>query len=114
MKSDNQHIDDFFRTKEQAFMPDAGNLSAHWQQLKTMRATQLLTNFFNQLDKEEQVFTVNTEQVSVLVAGEGTRLNIPANCFSNKNGIVKGTVQITLQEYYTYPDIIAARLNTAS
>ena len=114
MKSDNQHIDDFFRNKEQAFIPDPSHQTKHWQQLKAMRAIQLLKDFYARLEKEKQVFTVNTDQPIVLVAKEGTRLHIPANCFSNKNGIIKGQVQITLQEFYKYPDMIAARLATTS
>ena len=114
MKSDNQHIDDFFRNKEQAFIPDPSHHTKHWQQLKAMRAIQLLKDFYARLEKEKQVFTVNTDQPTVLVAKEGTRLHIPADCFSNKNGIIQGQVQITLQEFYKYPDMIAARLATTS
>jgi hypothetical protein len=35
MLSDNQHIDDFFRKKEEAFAPDNLFVEAHWQQFKT-------------------------------------------------------------------------------
>lgn len=35
MLSDNQHIDDFFRKKEEAFAPDNLPVEANWQQFKT-------------------------------------------------------------------------------
>ncbi|AEW03551.1 hypothetical protein A4D02_19640 [Niastella koreensis] len=35
MLSDNQHIDDFFRQKEEAFSPDNLPVEANWQQFKT-------------------------------------------------------------------------------
>jgi hypothetical protein len=35
MLSDNQHIDDFFRKKEEAFAPDNQLAATHWQQFKT-------------------------------------------------------------------------------
>jgi hypothetical protein len=35
MLSDKQHIDDFFRKKEEAFMPDDQHLAAHWQQMQS-------------------------------------------------------------------------------
>lgn len=35
MLSDNQHIDDFFRKKEEAFAPDNFPVATHWQQFKT-------------------------------------------------------------------------------
>jgi hypothetical protein len=114
MQSDNQHIDDFFRAKEQAFIPDASHIQTHWQQLKAMQVKQLLQDFYTQLDKEEQLFTVQAEQDEVVVGKEGTRLRIPPYCFQNKNGFVEGPVQIHLQEFYTYTDMIAGRLSTRS
>lgn len=35
MLSDKQHIDDFFRKKEEAFMPDDQHLAANWQQMQS-------------------------------------------------------------------------------
>lgn len=35
MLSEKQHIDDFFRKKEEAFAPDNHLIDAHWQQMKT-------------------------------------------------------------------------------
>ena len=37
MLSDNQHIDDFFRKKEDAFVPDNQLATTHWQQFKVPR-----------------------------------------------------------------------------
>lgn len=38
MQSDKQHIDDFFRQKEEAFTPDEQHATAHWQQLQKQLA----------------------------------------------------------------------------
>lgn len=38
MQSDKQHIDDFFRRKEEAFTPDEQNATAHWQQMQKQLA----------------------------------------------------------------------------
>lgn len=38
MQSDKQHIDDFFRQKEEAFTPDEQHATAHWQQMQKQLA----------------------------------------------------------------------------
>lgn len=38
MQSDKQHIDDFFRRKEEAFTPDEQYATAHWQQMQKQLA----------------------------------------------------------------------------
>ena len=38
MQSEKQHIDDFFRRKEEAFTPDEQNATAHWQQMQKLLA----------------------------------------------------------------------------
>ena len=38
MQSEKQHIDDFFRRKEEAFTPDEQNATAHWQQMQKQLA----------------------------------------------------------------------------
>lgn len=38
MQSDKQHIDDFFRQKEEAFTPDEQYATAHWQQMQKQLA----------------------------------------------------------------------------
>src|SRR5689334_6776041 len=38
MQSDKQHIDDFFRQKEEAFTPDEQHATAHWQQMQQQLA----------------------------------------------------------------------------
>lgn len=71
--------------------------------------------FYHSLDKPGTVFQVDVSQENVLTGQEGTRLTIPARAFANKKGnTVEGTVTIVLREYYTYDDIIAAKLSTTS
>jgi hypothetical protein len=114
MQSDHPHIDDFFRQKADAFVPDTSNLTIQLQQMKTAFARHLLQQFYSQLEKETQEFVIAANQDHVLVTSAGTRLHIPANCFTGKTGITKGNINIQLQEFYHYPDIITARLNTTS
>jgi hypothetical protein len=113
-QSDHPHIDDLFRQKEDAFMPDTSNLPVQLQQMKTIFARHLLQQFYSQLEKETQAFVIAANQDHVLVTPEGARLHIPANCFTGKTGIVKGNINIQLQEFYDYPDMVAARLSTTS
>lgn len=76
---------------------------------------QLLSTFYQQLQKEGQHFTIDVNKDTVLTAREGTRLSIPAYAFANKRGQIKqGTIQIVLREYYTYEDIVSAKITTTS
>ena len=77
-------------------------------------AQALLNAFYAELKKEAQTFYVQTERDTVLIAREGTRLEIPANSLISKLGPVKGRVKIVMHEYYKNEDIITAKLNTIS
>ncbi len=67
------------------------------------------------LDKPVNRFNIPPDQDTVLIGKEGTRLVIPAFAFANKKGVVSNDViTIVLREYYTYDDIIAAKLSTTS
>ncbi len=58
---------------------------------------------------------IRSNRDTTLLAKEGTRLIIPANAFVTTAGLVKtGTVKIILTEFYTYDDIVAAKLSTTS
>lgn len=78
-------------------------------------AMQQLNAFYKQLEKAGQLFVIDANKDTTLVAREGTRLTIPAQAFANKKGVIKeGIVTIVLREYYTYEDILAAKLTTTS
>jgi hypothetical protein len=75
---------------------------------------ELLQQFYKQLEKEEQVFYINPNRDTTLIAKEGTRLFVPANTLLTKARPAKGQVKIILREFYRYEDIIAAKLATTS
>lgn len=71
--------------------------------------------FYSQFDKPANVYLVDVSQESILNGKEGTRLTIPAFAFSGKKGLIKdGLVTIVLREYYSYEDILSAKLSTTS
>jgi hypothetical protein len=79
-------------------------------------AMQQLNAFYKQLEKEGQQFVIDVNKDTILTGKEGTRLSIPAKAFSFKNGspIQTGDITIVLREYYSYEDILAAKLSTTS
>jgi hypothetical protein len=68
-----------------------------------------LDEFFSQLRKPEQHFSINNQRDTLLNGIEGTALFIPAGTFDSKE-----RVQLTLTEYYSYADIITHQLSTCS
>lgn len=71
--------------------------------------------FYKALQKPNNVFTVDVEQEAVLNGREGTRLIIPPHSFATSTGILKNQlVTVVLEEYYTYEDMLAAKLTTTS
>ncbi|NII23483.1 hypothetical protein HB364_00220 [Pseudoflavitalea sp. X16] len=79
-------------------------------------AMQQLNSFYKQLEKEGQQFVIDINKDTILTGKEGTRLSVPAQAFSFKNGspIQAGNITIVLREYYSYEDILAAKLSTTS
>lgn len=78
-------------------------------------ASAQINEFYSQLDKQANVYVVDVSQESVVSGKEGTRLTIPPFAFAGKKGLIKeGLVTIVLKEYYTYEDIVAAKLTTTS
>jgi hypothetical protein len=81
----------------------------------TATAVQRLAAFYKALQKPAQQFVINTSSDTTIIGRDGTRLTIPAQAFgTHKKPLVNGNVQITLYEYYSYEDILAARLTTTS
>lgn len=77
-------------------------------------ALQLLQTFYNRLQKQPQTFTIAPNRDTILTAAEGTQLSIPAHAFISNKGNVTGKVFITVEEFYRYADMVAARLTTSS
>lgn len=74
-----------------------------------------INDFYRQLEKQANIWLVDVSQESVVTGKEGTRLIIPPFAFAGKKGIIKeGAITIVLKEYYSYEDIVAAKLSTTS
>lgn len=83
--------------------------------LTPTQAAEKIRQFYRELDKPVQRFTYNVDRETIITGKEGTRLIIPANAFANRRGVIKNeVVTIILREYYTYDDMIAAKLTTTS
>ncbi len=68
-----------------------------------------LDDFFKQLEKAEQGFSIDPKRDTVIRGKDGTALLIPANTFAGKE-----PVTIILKEYYSYEDIVTNKLSTLS
>lgn len=83
--------------------------------VKKPSAARLLAEFYQTFEKKAQEFSIQANRDTTLSGKEGTKLAIAANSFANKAGVIRnGTIRIVLTEYYTYDDIVAAKLNTTS
>lgn len=105
-----------FLAKEEEVRPTADSILEQ-PQVKTdaANAAAQINAFYRQFDKPANVFLIDVSQESVLNGKEGTRLTIPPFAFSGKKGLIKdGLVTIVLREYYSYEDILSARLSTTS
>jgi hypothetical protein len=68
-----------------------------------------LDKFFKQLEKPVQEFVIDNQKDTVITGEDGTALLIPAYTFSGK-----GSVIISMREFYSYEDIITNKLSTCS
>ena len=76
-------------------------------------AAQQLEAFYKALRKPAQEFVINASKDTTIIGQEGTRITIPGLAFATrKKGTANGNIQIVLREYYTYEDILAAKLTT--
>lgn len=69
----------------------------------------LLGNFFQQLEKPAQEFTISNKTDTIIHGRDGTALLVPANSFAGGNEVV-----ITIREFYSYEDIVTNKLSTLS
>ncbi|WP_276485075.1 hypothetical protein [Paraflavitalea pollutisoli] len=78
-------------------------------------AAEQINAFYKTMAKPATVFTVDVEKETVLNGREGTRLIIPPHSFATNTGMLKNQlVTLVLEEYYTYEDMLAAKLTTTS
>ncbi|HEV7782028.1 MAG TPA: hypothetical protein VGO58_12230 [Chitinophagaceae bacterium] len=75
----------------------------------------IFTNFYNELKKPAQEFVINTRQDTTILCTEGSSIFIPAGAFQTIAGLaITGTVRISIQEFYSFADIISNKLSTTS
>lgn len=69
----------------------------------------------SKLTKKPQTFSLKTSNDTIIRCIEGTRIKISANSFETEKGTdVKGSVLLSVTEYYKLSDILLARLSTTS
>ncbi|MDF2187652.1 hypothetical protein [Paraflavitalea sp. CAU 1676] len=83
--------------------------------LTPAQAREKLNQFYKQIDKPAQRYNYHVSQEATITGQQGTRLIIPANAFANRKGEIRNEiVTIVLKEYYSYDDMIAAKLSTTA
>jgi hypothetical protein len=74
-----------------------------------------VSSFYNQLAKPAQQFEIDAATGGTITCAEGSTFVIPPYAFSNSDGkILTGKVQLLIEEFYKYSDMVAANVNTVS
>ncbi|HNR08793.1 MAG TPA: energy transducer TonB [Saprospiraceae bacterium] len=73
-------------------------------------------DFYKQLEKRPQVFSINNSKDTLLSCLEGTTVRIRSNTFVSilTGKPISGNIKITVTEYYKLSDILLANLTTTS
>jgi hypothetical protein len=75
----------------------------------------IYNNFYNELKKPAQVFMINNRYDTAIACKEGSRLFIPAGSFQlTGGGTITSDVKLSIQEFYSFADIISNKLGTTS
>ena len=77
---------------------------------KEMASNLLMSNFYDELQKPAQEFTIDNRFDTTLICNEGTVLKIPAAAFEKTTE----KISIEVKEYYSYADMVLNKLNTTS
>jgi hypothetical protein len=76
---------------------------------------EIFDRFYSDLKKRPNEFSVDIKRDTTLYCHEGTTLFIPANSFESVSGIAINTnVDVLVQEFYSFADIIGNKLTTGS
>jgi|GEM_PF-1257039 len=109
------------RTREQTILYERPNIKTTQEDVSSssilISSSPLaqVNAFYQQLQKPGEQFVIEVDRDTILTGKEGTRLTVPAFAFVGKRGLIKeGLVTIELREYYTYDDILAAKLSTTA
>jgi hypothetical protein len=72
-------------------------------------------HFYSDLKKRPNEFSIDIKRDTLLYCQEGTSLFIPANSFETVSGLAISTnVDVLVQEFYSFADIIGNKLTTGS
>ncbi len=83
--------------------------------VKPITKKTITPNFYIQLSKAPQIFTIDPTKDNTLTCKEGTIIKIPAHILVNTNGQpIAAEVSFIVQEYYRYDDLAAAGLEQLS
>jgi len=76
---------------------------------------QSLADFYSQKSVQEQVFTIDPQQQSVITGIKGTQIIIPGNSLYNDAGQQPtGSVTVTLKEIYSIKDMVLSHVPSTS
>jgi hypothetical protein len=65
--------------------------------------------------KDQQLFTINAANSNIVSASKGTKLHLPPNGFTTRDGRpVSGTIQVSIKEIYTPMEMILNNMPTTS
>ena len=82
---------------------------------KDEAAKKMIATFYNNIQKPIQEFTINADKGGSITGNEGTVFTIPASAFTDQDGkIISGDVEVMVEEFYKYADMVAANLTTVS
>ena len=82
---------------------------------KDEAAKKMIATFYNNIQKPIQEFTINADKGGLITGNEGTVFTIPASAFTDQDGkIISGDVEVMVEEFYKYADMVAANLTTVS
>lgn len=99
------------------WLPDSSKQANRPEQNTATIATvgALLADFYRDAEPVQQVYTLNARADTTITCKQGTEIYIPANTFYTGGGKpVTGAVTLTVGEYYTLGDMVAAKLNTTA
>jgi hypothetical protein len=83
--------------------------------IQVLSNKKVFEQFYRQLEKPAEVFNINTHRDTTIQCSEGTSVFIPAHSFETVSGVaVSGQIELAVQEFYSFADIIGNKLNTES
>lgn len=84
-------------------------------ELNKITNTKLNDFFIKNRQDAQQIFSFEASEGAWLKGAQGTLLQVPSNAFVDENNdVVEGTITFTLQEVYSYSDMLLQNLSTTA